>query len=259
MVPAAPADVANGELSSLIDLKAGYIFRGADRAAPAGCRFTVAAAPELLPRLCPPEGRQVDGPGPFRSARTTGAGVRRGAICAPGSPGAPGNGIRRRRRHAVALPEDRQRGPCAGPARDRPEPGGLERAARAALGTTRRYSVDLPGFAYSERLSGPATLAKLADVLPAFLDAVGVHEPLPVMGNSLGGAVAMKLAAEHPDRVSALVLANSAGFGQEVALVLRLLAVGPLAALLLRPDPVRVAPHRPVDLLRQSTGDRRPR
>ena len=49
---------------------------------------------------------------------------------------------------------------------------------------------------------------------------------------------AMKLAAEHPDRVSALVLANSAGFGKEVALVLRLLAVGPPAALLLRPAPV---------------------
>jgi pimeloyl-ACP methyl ester carboxylesterase len=97
-------------------------------------------------------------------------------------------------------------------------------------------SVDLPGFAYSDRLSGTATLARLANILPAFLDALGVHGPLPVAGNSLGGAVAMKLAADHPDRVSALVLANSAGFGKEVALVLRLLAVGPLAALLLRPD-----------------------
>ena len=56
------------------------------------------------------------------------------------------------------------------------------------------------------------------------------------MGNSLGGAVAMKFAAEHPDRVSALVLADSAGFGQEVALVLRLLTVRPLAALLMRPS-----------------------
>lgn len=98
------------------------------------------------------------------------------------------------------------------------------------------YSIDLPGFAYSERLPGTATLAKLAGVLPAFLDAVGVQEPLPVIGNSLGGAVAMKFAADHPGLVSALVLANSAGFGREVALVLRLLAVRPLAALLLRPD-----------------------
>lgn len=46
----------------------------------------------------------------------------------------------------------------------------------------------------------------------------------------------MKLSADHPDRVSALVLANSAGFGKEVALALRLLSVRPLAALLMRPD-----------------------
>jgi hypothetical protein len=43
-------------------------------------------------------------------------------------------------------------------------------------------SVDLPGFAYSDRLSGTATLAKLAIILPAFLDAVGVNGPLPVVG-----------------------------------------------------------------------------
>jgi pimeloyl-ACP methyl ester carboxylesterase len=35
------------------------------------------------------------------------------------------------------------------------------------------------------------------------------------MGNSLGGAVAMTVAAEHPERVASLLLANSAGFGRE--------------------------------------------
>jgi pimeloyl-ACP methyl ester carboxylesterase len=98
------------------------------------------------------------------------------------------------------------------------------------------YSVDLPGFAYSDRVPGPATLAKLAGALPAIHDALGVHEPVPVLGNSLGGAVAMKFAADHPHRVSALVLADSAGFGQEVALVLRLLTVRPVGALLMRPE-----------------------
>ncbi|WP_158603898.1 alpha/beta fold hydrolase [Cryobacterium tepidiphilum] len=97
------------------------------------------------------------------------------------------------------------------------------------------YSVDLPGFGYSERMPGPATLATLAGVLPGFLDAVGVAGPIPVVGNSLGGAVAMTFAAAHPDRVAALVLADSAGFGQEVTLGLRLLAIKPLSALLLHP------------------------
>ncbi|GAA4675142.1 alpha/beta fold hydrolase [Frondihabitans cladoniiphilus] len=97
------------------------------------------------------------------------------------------------------------------------------------------YSLDLPGFAYSERLQGAATLEKLASILPSFLDAVGVSDPLPVVGNSLGGAVAMTFAAAHPERVSALVLADSAGFGSEVAVVLRMLAIKPLGSLLMRP------------------------
>ena len=97
------------------------------------------------------------------------------------------------------------------------------------------YSLDLPGFAYSERLPRKATLRGLAASLPAFLDAVGVTDAIPVVGNSLGGAVAMKFAAENPDRVSALVLVDSAGFGSEVTLALRLLTVPLLGEVLARP------------------------
>lgn len=98
------------------------------------------------------------------------------------------------------------------------------------------YSLDLPGFGYSERMPGTAALESLAGVLPAFLDAVGVTGPIPVVGNSLGGAVAMTFAANQPERVSALVLANSAGFGAEVTRALRLLAIRPVGAVLMRPD-----------------------
>ncbi|MBC7442479.1 MAG: alpha/beta fold hydrolase [Ramlibacter sp.] len=97
------------------------------------------------------------------------------------------------------------------------------------------YSLDLPGFGYSERMPGTATLARLASILPLFLDAVGVTAPVPVIGNSLGGAVAMTFAVSHPERVAALVLANSAGFGPEVAMVLRLLTVKAIGRALLRP------------------------
>ncbi len=98
------------------------------------------------------------------------------------------------------------------------------------------YSLDLPGFAYSDRVPGKASLARLAGVLPRFLDLVGVAGPLPVIGNSLGGAVAMTFAAAHPERVSALVLVDSAGFGTEVTIVLRLLAIKPVGAVLMRPS-----------------------
>lgn len=102
-------------------------------------------------------------------------------------------------------------------------------------------SLDLAGFGYSDGAARPATLAGLAGILPAFLDALGVPGPIPVIGNSLGGAVAMMFATRHPDRVSSLVLANSAGFGAEVTMVLRLLAVRPLGAILMRPNPTNSA------------------
>jgi len=40
---------------------------------------------------------------------------------------------------------------------------------------------------------------------------VGVHEPVTLVGHSFGGAVAIKSAHDHPDRVARLVLVNSIG------------------------------------------------
>jgi pimeloyl-ACP methyl ester carboxylesterase len=99
------------------------------------------------------------------------------------------------------------------------------------------HSLDLPGFGWSDPVDGATTLESLADALPAYLDAAGVTGPVTVIGNSLGGAVAMTLATRHPDRVRALVLADSAGFGRQVTVGLRMLAFDPLATLLMRPTP----------------------
>ncbi|MEV4520617.1 alpha/beta fold hydrolase [Micromonospora tulbaghiae] len=98
-------------------------------------------------------------------------------------------------------------------------------------------AVDLPGHGGSAPLDGPHTLPALAAAVARFLDAAGVTGPAHLVGNSLGGAVAMRLAADAPRRVASLALLNSAGFGREVTVALRLLAVRPLARLLLRPHP----------------------
>ena len=111
-----------------------------------------------------------------------------------------------------------------------------EQHARLSAGHA-LHSLDLPGFGWSDAVAGPTTLEALADALPAYLDAAGVRGPVTVVGNSLGGAVAMTLAVRHPDRVRALVLADSAGFGRQVTVGLRVLAFDPLATLLLRPTP----------------------
>lgn len=103
-------------------------------------------------------------------------------------------------------------------------------------GRHRVYSVDLPGYGESEPLGQPYTLPALARFVADFLDAVEIPQPAHLVGNSLGGAVAMQLAVQAPDRVTSLVLVNSAGFGREVTIALRLLAIRPLGRLLLRPS-----------------------
>jgi len=97
-------------------------------------------------------------------------------------------------------------------------------------------AVDLPGFGWSARTADRMTLGAMAASLPQVLAALGIDGPVHVVGNSLGGAVAMRLAADRPDLVHSLVLANSAGFGREVTIALRLLAIRPISGLLLKPS-----------------------
>lgn len=64
---------------------------------------------------------------------------------------------------------------------------------------------DLPGHGRSHALPA-ASIAALADVLAELVD-----EPADVVGHSLGGPVALRLAERWPDRVRSLVLAAPAG------------------------------------------------
>jgi len=76
------------------------------------------------------------------------------------------------------------------------------------------YAVDLPGYdgSYEPPDYSPTYTASFVN---SFLDAVGVERAV-VVGNSLGGLVALHLALSEPARVSALVLSDSAGLGQAV-------------------------------------------
>ncbi|WP_422733467.1 alpha/beta fold hydrolase [Micromonospora sp. WMMD558] len=94
----------------------------------------------------------------------------------------------------------------------------------------RVHSVDLPGYGGSLPMTAPYTLPELAGFVGRYLDVVGVDRPVHLVGNSLGGAVAMQFAATEPARVASL------GFGKEVTILLRLLALRPFGRLLLRPS-----------------------
>ena len=90
-------------------------------------------------------------------------------------------------------------------------------------GSHRLISLDLPGSGFSQRSTSPTSLPVLAQGVLETLDELGERRPVHVIGNSLGGAVAQQLSVLAPDRVASLTLVNSAGFGKEVALPLRLL------------------------------------
>jgi 3-oxoadipate enol-lactonase len=69
----------------------------------------------------------------------------------------------------------------------------------------RVVGVDYPGSGHAPRTGRPLTLDQLADRLLAAADEEGIAQ-FAIAGYSLGGPVAIRLAARYPDRVSALIL-----------------------------------------------------
>ncbi len=83
---------------------------------------------------------------------------------------------------------------------------------------------DLLGHGQSDKPRGEYSLGAHTDTLRDLLDALG-HKRATVVGQSLGGGIAMQLAYQFPERCERLVLVNSGGLGREVNLILRLLTL----------------------------------
>jgi pimeloyl-ACP methyl ester carboxylesterase len=83
--------------------------------------------------------------------------------------------------------------------------------ALAARFTT--YAIDWPGYGASPAPAPPsaATATRYADLLPEIVADLGLRAA-GLVGNSLGGFAAARLALQQPSLVSALVLVNSGGF-----------------------------------------------
>ncbi len=69
---------------------------------------------------------------------------------------------------------------------------------------------DWPGQGRSGPDSRPACLARYTELLAGFIDALKIDRAV-LIGNSIGGSAAMAYAAQFPDRVAGLVLANPGG------------------------------------------------
>jgi len=79
----------------------------------------------------------------------------------------------------------------------------------ALLGRARTHAVDLPGHGLSDIPSAPLDALEMANRVVGYMDCEGIERAV-VVGWSLGGAVAVALAARHPDRVKSLVLESPA-------------------------------------------------
>jgi pimeloyl-ACP methyl ester carboxylesterase len=83
---------------------------------------------------------------------------------------------------------------------------------------------DLLGQGQSDKPRGDYSLGAHANTLRNLLDALG-HERATIIGQSLGGGIAMQFAYQFPQRCERLVLVDSGGLGREVTFYLRMLTV----------------------------------
>jgi 2-hydroxy-6-oxo-octa-2,4-dienoate hydrolase len=75
----------------------------------------------------------------------------------------------------------------------------------------RTLAPDLAGFGYTDRRAGTTyNIQVWADQVIGFLDALDIPSA-SLVGNSFGGAIALRVVTQHPDRVDKLVLMGSMG------------------------------------------------
>ena len=92
-------------------------------------------------------------------------------------------------------------------------------------------AIDLPGFGGSS-IPRPLQATSYPGVVLAVMDRLGLDRA-SLVGNSLGGSVAVAVAGEHPERVDRLVVIDSAGFNfraRDRPWILRLVAAPGVAA-----------------------------
>src|SRR3954447_25762279 len=116
----------------------------------------------------------------------------------------------------------------------------------------RVITIDLQGHGGTADVDRPLRAELMADDIAALLDHLGIHQA-DVMGYSLGGKVALRIAIQHPDKVRRLVVVSVpfSRAGNFPDVLANMDAFGPDAAEMIKQSPLyelytRTAP-RPED------------
>jgi pimeloyl-ACP methyl ester carboxylesterase len=118
---------------------------------------------------------------------------------------------------------------------------------RTLARTHRVYALDLLGYGDSDKpKNAEYSVATQAEIVRGFMDAMELKQA-DVAGVSMGGWVALKFAAEHPERVRRLVLVSSGGFAFKTTLDERAFSAQNIselrASLLLQSDRANLLPR----------------
>ncbi len=96
------------------------------------------------------------------------------------------------------------------------------------------YAIDLPGHGKTYKSISKKPLDQAVSFIIEFMDFMNIHEA-SIVGNSMGGLLALAMTLKHPDRVSKLVLEGSAGFRNDIAWFLRLMTLPIIGEVLATP------------------------
>lgn len=96
----------------------------------------------------------------------------------------------------------------------------------------RVISFDFLGFGHSAKPKIRFSLDVASDFMLSFLDAFALSKA-SLIGNSMGGLIALHTASKIPERIDKLILVDNAGFGPELSFILRLVSVYPVGEFVL--------------------------
>lgn len=93
------------------------------------------------------------------------------------------------------------------------------------------YALDLPGHGDSDKPSIEYEPGRILRLIKLTIETLNMENPA-IIGNSVGGSLALMMSLRYPNMISKTVLVNSSSLGKEINLYLRLISVPLLGSLL---------------------------